>query len=327
MKLHRKIAFFSESDFKGKHTRNSSNPRVDVAWQIALDAIHKDFKTLFNFNKQEKQVWDLGIAIIPKNAPADEAIKYDVLFDKMRFICKKVSVMQEGPYYQYQNLPIQMQIWYHQMLENADAVFCHNRSDQKYFRGLVSNRNKVFTLPSVMITDHVQRKPKENKIIIGGNLCSWYGAIDSYQIAAEFDLPIYAPSMGRMPTDEQYIENLNHLPYMPWLDWMKELSAFKYAVHLMPTHAAGSFALNTSYLGIPCIGYRGLDTQEILHPDLSVNLGDLESARILAKSLAFNHDFYNHCVQTTINNYKKYYTEEAFLKEWKNASSFLYPAQ
>ena len=39
---------------------------------------------------------------------------------------------------------------------------------------------------------------------------------------------------------------------------------------MMRTHAAGTFALNCSYLGIPCIGYKGLDTQSTLHPDLSL---------------------------------------------------------
>ena len=50
----------------------------------------------------------------------------------------------------------------------------------------------------------------------------------------------------------------------------------------MRTHAAGTFALNCAYLGIPCIGYSGLDTQRLCHPDLSIKMADIKA---MAESL------------------------------------------
>ena len=44
----------------------------------------------------------------------------------------------------------------------------------------------------------------------------------------------------------------------------------------MRTHAAGTFAMNCGFHGIPCVGYNGLDTQEILHPPTTVDIGDLD---------------------------------------------------
>jgi hypothetical protein len=71
----------------------------------------------------------------------------------------------------------------------------------------------------------------------------------------------------------------------------------------MRTHAAGTFALNCAYLGIPCIGYKGLDTQETLHPELSVNIGDIEKANQLAIKLRDDKEFYNYCSDISKDNY------------------------
>jgi hypothetical protein len=79
----------------------------------------------------------------------------------------------------------------------------------------------------------------------------------------------------------------------------------------MRTHAAGTFALNCAYLGIPCIGYKGLDTQEICHPNLTVEIGDLVTAKKLI-TLLKDKDYYKEQSQIAINNYKNNYTEEKF---------------
>jgi hypothetical protein len=80
----------------------------------------------------------------------------------------------------------------------------------------------------------------------------------------------------------------------------------------MRTHAAGTFALNCSYLGIPCVGYKGLDTQRLLHPLLSVNDGDLGKARTLLSKLENDKEFYTLCSNSTKELYQKLYHESNF---------------
>ena len=104
---------------------------------------------------------------------------------------------------------------------------------------------------------------------------------------------------------------------MDWVDWIKELNKRRYAVHLMRTHAAGTFALNCAYLGIPCIGYKGLDTQELCHPELSVNVGDVLAAREKITKLKEEPAFYAMCSVTAQENYKKYYHEDKFNSTWQ----------
>jgi len=118
--------------------------------------------------------------------------------------------------------------------------------------------------------------------------------------------------MGRKIEGEEQMPNLNHLPFMDWLSWIKNLNNFKYGVHLMRTHAAGTFALNCAYLGIPCIGYEGLDTQEKCHPNLTVKLGDLVTAKKKLTLLKNDEHFYTECSTTSKLNYNKYFHEDKF---------------
>ena len=295
----KKIAFFTEGQYQGKVARNNPNMRTDLAWICSLKADH------WNINQPPNQQYDLGIVIIPKKNP-----QFDL--NKIKQYCNKVAVMQEGPNWYWQDYPLQQQIWYFNTIQEADFMFVHNTSDKRYYEGLTGKECKI--LPSLMIEDSLKDLPQVERkdIIIGGNFCSWYGGFDSYIIAQEADSLIYIPSMGRKIEGEEQMPNLNHLPYMNWVEWIKTLNNFKYGVHLMRTHAAGTFALNCAYLGIPCIGYEGLDTQEICHPYLTVKLGDLATAKEKLTLLKTDKEFYNKCSKVAKENYNQYYHENKF---------------
>ena len=301
-----KIAFFTEGRYQGKISRDNPNMRTDLAWICSLKADH------WNINSMPNKKYDLGIIIIPKKNPI-------INFDKIRKYCTKVAVMQEGPNWYWQDYPLEQQILYFNSIQQADIMFVHNESDKKYYEGLTGKECKI--LPSLMIEDGIDsyvltHKNDRKNIIIGGNFCSWYGGFDSYVVAQEADCPIYIPSMGRKIEGEEQMPNLNHLPYMNWIEWIHTLSQFKYGIHLMRTHAAGTFALNCAYLGIPCIGYEGLDTQEKCHPSLTVKLGDLASAKEKLIQLKTDKDYYKQCSKIAKFNYKQYYKEKQFLDKW-----------
>ena len=224
--------------------------------------------------------------------------------------------MQEGPHWYYQDYTLDKQIWYYNTLRAADIIFTHNRLDKDYYEGLTVHSD-VRVLQSLMIEEaigEVQEVDREG-IIIGGNFVNWYGGFDSYIVASqEFD-KIYAPSMGRRQPGEEQL--LTHLPYMTWKEWIHKLNEFKYAIHLMRTHAAGTFALNWAYLGITCIGYKGLDTQETCHPYTTINVGDLSEARKIIRKLKEDDEFYTQCSNTAKLTYKEFYNENKFNTTWK----------
>ena len=172
-----------------------------------------------------------------------------------------------------------------------------------------------------MITDsiepHIVNPNARDGVIIGGNMVRWYGGFDSYIVAQEFEEDIFAPSMGRKIENEEQMEGLTHLDYMNWLSWINNLSRFKYAVHLMTTHAAGTFALNCAYHGIPCIGYKGLDTQDICFPHLSVEMGDLNKAKQLANRPKQDKLFYDDCGKIAKTRYKECFSETEYKQNMK----------
>lgn len=297
-----KIAFFTEMNFRGKIPRSHDNMRTEFAWICALDADH------YHLQDTPTVQYDLGIAINSKNHPEW------VNVEKLKQYCTQVAVMQEGPHWYFQDYPLANQIHYFNNLTDADIIFVHNETDRKYYRGLVENKD-VRIMPSLMIEDSIKSIPEVDRsnVIIGGNFVSWYGGFDSMIVASSFEEQIYAPSMGRRQDGEEQL--INHLPYMNWKEWMYKLNEFKYGVHLMRTHAAGTFALNCAYLGIPCIGYRGLDTQETCHPDCTVDIGDIESAKRIAKRLRNDEDFYLYCANIAKQKYMEHYHETKFTIE------------
>ncbi len=293
-----KIAFFTEMNFTGKIPRSYENMRVEFAWMCALNADH------YNYRQTPNEKYDLGIVIIPKKDP-----NFDI--NKLKPYLNKTGIMQEGPNWYWQDYSIERQIWYFNTLVSSDIIFVHNEQDKKYYKGLTGH-NDVRVLRSVMIEDAIGEIEKIHRsgVIIGGNFVSWYGGFDSYIVANEISPDIKAPSSGRKIEGENQI--INHIPYTTWKNWIHELNKFKYGVHLMRTHAAGTFALNCAYLGIPCIGYKGLDTQEICHPDLTVDISDLEYAKSLAFKLATDEEFYLYCSNTSKKLYLEIYHENKF---------------
>ena len=292
------IAFFTEMPFKGKVPHNYPNMRTEFSWMVALDSDH------YNLKETPTKKYDLGIIIIPKNNP-------EFNLEEIKQHCDKVAVMQEGPHWYFQDYPIKEQINYFNTLVSADTVLVHNKVDKIYYEGLIGHKD-VRIMKSLMIEKSIGELKKVNRegVIIGGNFVNWYGGFDSYIVAnSQFD-KITAPTMGRKQDGEEQLISL--LPYMTWKEWIHKLNEFKIGVHLMRTHAAGTFALNCAYLGIPCIGYKGLDTQELCHPELTVEIGNVGHAKELIKELNNNSEFYNECSKQAINNYNTYFHESKF---------------
>ena len=200
-----------------------------------------------------------------------------------------------------------------------DVIFAHNKSDVNYYKGLTNNKH-VYQNKSLMIEDKIKpttESKDRNGVIIGGNFCRWYGGFDSYMVAREIGDPISAPSMGRKQDQEDLIEDIQFLPYMNWRDWINMLGNYRIGVHLMRTHAAGTFSMNCAFHGIPCIGYKGLDTQELLHKELSVDIGDLRKAKKLIKQLNDDESFYNDMSSLSKERFQQHYSEDAWLKYWR----------
>ena len=296
------IGFFSEAGYEGKVTRDNPNMRTDVAWVCALGATHHP---IYKLHELSDNLYDIGVMILPKNR--QPLLEYPLL-EQYKRVCKKVTIMQESYYNYWQDSEIIEQIWYFNFITQMDLIFCHNDVDLTYYNGLTNVRTEL--LPSVMITDNiVPRSEWGDAVIIGGNFVWAYGGFDSYQVARELTDDVHAVTTGRMKKEEEQV--LKHIPWVLWKDWINILSQFNVGVQL-GTASAGTFNLNCSFHGIPCIGYSNVNTQKILHPSTTVEVGDIGGAKEVARKLK-NKKFYDSCMEETLENYKKYYTEDKFL--------------
>ena len=304
-----KIAWFTEGGWQGKVSLDNPNMRNDVSTKWLLGAEHYPIfqlpQVLEHFGKNH---FDFGIVTLPKTN-VDKLTTFDMMGD-LKKLCKKTISMQEGPHWYFQDYTMEQQIWWFNALTEFDMLFAHNWKDVNYYRGITDK--PVHKMPTLMLAERLGIQPRSewsDVVIIGGNMVRWYGGFDSMVVAQQFDMPIVAPSMGRKIDREDELD-IQHLPYMTWVEWINSLSQYHVGVHMMPTHAAGTFTLNCAFHGIPCIGYKGLDTQEDLHPLLSVDDGDMAGAIKLAKKLK-DDKFYEECSIMCRENYKKsMYTEE-----------------
>ena len=311
-----KLAWLSEGGYTGKVPREqTANAGVLWAWMSNLEVDHYP---ILNFEHAPTDGYDYLILQVPKTLHIrTELLKRDIVKEARR-ISKKILFFQEGPVWVYQDMPLPEQFWHYNMLVDVDMILCENETDIPYYKGFVPGK-PVTNLPDLIVDDTlvgIENVKREDKAIIGGNFCRWYGGFDSYIIAQEFGVPLYAPSMGRKVEGEEQVPDLTHLPFLAWKDWMFKLAEFKYGIHLMQTYAAGSFMMNCGYLGIPCIGYNHTDTQRNIFPDLSVDQDDLEKARTLAKNLVVDKNFYNECSEKAKNNFYQHSSENAF-NNWK----------
>ena len=308
-----KIVWFTEGSWQGKVSLDNPNMRNDVSTKYILGAEHYPiFQIPAVLKRFGEGYFDFAIVTLPKTN-VDKLLQFDMIGD-LKKLSKKVISMQEGPHWYFQDYKMEEQIWWYNTLTEFDMLFAHNEKDVKYYSGLTNAL--VHKMPTLMLAERLEIIPRNqwgDAVMIGGNMVRWYGGFDSYIVAQEFDMPIYAPSMGRKIDREEEMD-INHHPYMTWVEWINALSEFHVGVHMMPTHAAGTFTLNCAFHGIPCIGYKGLDTQEELHPYLSVNDGDIEKAKYLARELKNDTEFYDNCSKTCRKNYENsLYNEKNFV--------------
>jgi len=316
------IAFISEMGFVGKVPQNHPNMRTEFAWMYALNANHHCIYDISNvkgydhvfviFPKGRVFLSAEGSKIIDGVNPVSDILRSPFV-SKLKESNNQVHYIQEGPHWWFNDYEMEDQINFYNMLQDCDSIFTHNEHDLSYYKGLLPQK-KVSVMPTVMIEEGIKGiKPiYEDKVIVGGNFVRWYGGFESYAVASNFNVPIWTQTSHATREGEDQLMNI--LPRLIWLDWMGQLSKFKYAVHLMPTVAAGTFSLNCAYFGIPCIGNKNVDTQRICHPSLSVDVNDIERARKLACTLRGDKDFYEECSKVARENYNSNYT----LDIWKS---------
>jgi hypothetical protein len=325
------VAFLTEATYKGKWPATMPNARTEIAWQCTLNADH------FNiYDYDAVKGYDAVFIIFPKGTVnlnavgsqlidtpnSDSKIFASPIVSVLKESNKKVCFVQEGPCWLFNDYTLVDQFNYYNQLQQCDILFAHNESDEPWYSGLFPEK-EVYTMPTLMIEDtirDIQWQPK-NMVMIAGNMSRWYGGFQSYMVAGEMGADMWVPTSHSSREGENQMPGLRVLPRVSWLDWIRVLSNFKYAVNMMPTVAAGTFSLNCAYFGIPCIANEKLDTQRICFPQLAVDVHDVSSAKWLARKLVNDTAFYESCSKYARRAYSEHYNKEKFLTHIHEALS------
>ena len=306
-----KILFVSELGHMGKVSRDYKHMRTEFAQMCALQSDHCP---IYQLEQHTKKDYNHIILLLSKSPQLREHLLNIDIVNVARKFGKKVWFMQEATCWVHQLMSLPHQVTHVNILNSVDGILSENVTDYKYYRGVAPN-TPVHTIPTLIIEDSLvdaRNIKRQDKTMIGGNCSDWYGGFDSYLVADTYQNKIDMPRMRNVDFHDQ-LPRLSVLPHVQFHDWIYKLAEYKYTVHLMPAITAGTFCLNSAFLGIPCIGYRESDPQRLCQPDLSVDLYDIESAMKLAKLLKNDKDFYNECSKNAIDNYNKYYSEKVFL--------------
>ena len=114
-----KIAFFSESGFSGKISRDFENMRTEYAWYVGLDATHHP---IVDLPSMEKDKYDLGIIIIPK-MNIEMFMKVDLIEHTGQSVVTIRSLEYQLESYIYQN---DGKDRFHDLDWNFDEAIIHN---------------------------------------------------------------------------------------------------------------------------------------------------------------------------------------------------------
>jgi hypothetical protein len=228
----------------------------------------------------------------------------------------KIGIIQEGPITLYQDWNCFEQEVYFNTLKNVDFVCVHNEADKQYIQGLL-DLQKVFVFKTIYDSSLMPELSKDRKgVIISGNFSSWYGGMQAFQLIKDMGFErIAIPHSGRIREDElQYYKNYYNIELLPWVDWkewMKILNTFSIGINLMPTRAAGTFSLNCASLGIPCIGFYDLDTQNESHTSLTTlySKDDMGEVKKILTNLQ-DKDIYFFASEAAYINSKKFTIDE-----------------
>lgn len=320
-----RIAFLTEMGFTGKIPPTHTNMRTEFSWMCALDAEHYNIRqwpiisgydyVMIIFPKGGVFLNSEGSTLVHQENRFTDVFASNIVED-LKKNNKKVCSVQEGPTWFVNDFELTDQFNFYNQLANCDILFAHNEYDTKWYKGLYP-RHRVEVMPTLLIEELIKDiiPTPQNKVIIGGNFSRWYGGFQSYMACEEIPYEKYVQTSHSSRDGENQIPDLTVLPRMYWFEWMKTLSTFKYAVHMMPTVAAGTFSLNCAYFGIPCVGNIKVDTQRKCFPDLSIEAEDVEGARKLCRKLYTDKDFYKQQSQDGKWRYREFFRKEVYMEK------------
>lgn len=301
-----KILWISDMGFEG-YLPPQEYDRPPLTWIYELKAYHIHFNQVDKINDQ------FDIAII---ASIHENIDIKTInLDKIRQISNKVGIQQESHHRNFfDKKGIIDSVYYIHLYQNCDFIMTHNDIDAQYFSSLFNK--PCFEHPQLMRLNTF-KCDKKSKILLVGNMDSRYGNFDNYLIGLESNLPMDVMKMHTYREEEEYLENLNHIPYESnYEKFNKIIGESKLALYLIPYPLGGSFPIQCAMMQTPCISWDTSKTALECYPDLSFKYGHFYDVRNSITKLLNETNFMNDVNELALNIVKKKYCNKEYYKKY-----------
>ena len=264
-----KVTFLTEMNFEGKIPSTHPNMRTEFAWMNALDADHS---CIHNFKNIKNQ--DHVFIIIPKGEVFLNAVGVK-LSDKINPISKLLE-LDIVPTLKSHNNKV------HYIQEGPSWLFNdYEISDQLNFYNTLSECDSIFA--------HNKHDAK-----------FYQGLFPSKRINVMPTLLIEDLIKNIIPqTEDKVIVGGNFARWYGGFQGYLVANEFNIPIWTQESHARRENERDIADLNhLP---------QRVCHPNLSVDVDDVEKARILANRLNNDKEFHKECSVNAKNNYHTYY--------------------
>lgn len=309
-----KILYLTDGHFFGTTSNFNFGHRPHGSWIQLINAFHCNYEKL-DVLIDRKENFDVVI-LAALHGNRHDLINNEYI-DKVRKLAKKIGFSQEGSHDSFFiKSPIINQIFYINIIQNVDFIFCHNEIDKVYYETLY---NKPCYINRQMICDIGEpMNQKENKIILAGSPGLPYG-IESYLMGLETNLPMYTYKGHSYTVEHEYLENITYLDWqLNYLKFNENLKTFKYCMYLLQHPIGGSFPLQCAMNKVACFSWDTSETASECFPDLVCEYGNFNKIRSMFNKLQADDVYYTHIVNMARENFIKKYNFESYIKNTLN---------
>lgn len=234
---------------------------------------------------------------------------------KEKYPDRPIFYHQEAEFNWATKRPPEEEYDYYDMVRIPDVYIALNTRDAEYYRLFRDKPTIVIpTLIDTKIISQYRRDPfgKQKRIIFGASFDDRANGILGYRICRTY-FPDYKITQFSRNSDsvkdktksenieKLYQDDFDYIPYLGQYEWFEAISNYYVGLHLMDVVVGGRNSLAFAGMGIPLIASKDLDIQQMLFPELSVDVFDIERVAMLMGRLLNDDDFYTGVRNEAIN--------------------------
>jgi len=233
---------------------------------------------------------------------------------KSRWPQKKVILHQEAEVEFYLMRPSTswdvQRGWIETLYDKVDLLLAHNARDAAVYRSFMGT-GRAITWRTVQDIEKIipyRKKPESKEKVVGvGTYDGRSNGLLGVSVASKVTKNISQITRSVYNDDRNEFVNKRFgvrpqaTKLTGWYEWLENISNLYLFLNPMMAKAAGRDTINCAAIGVPIIGCKGLDPQEHLFPELTVDPYDVRKMEYLLLELLQDERFYERVRKLAMN--------------------------